>query len=54
MVFEKFESLKVHFSKVGRGLLAAFENSNEIQKLDEHPAKEIKTWINIIGSVKKI
>jgi len=36
----------MHFSKVGRGLLAAFENSNEIQKLNEYlpnPAEEFKT-----------
>jgi len=32
---ESFESLKTHFSKVRRGSLAAFENSNEIHKLDE-------------------
>jgi len=38
-----FEKLRVHFSKVEKGLLAAFENSNDIQKLDEYPALEFKT-----------
>ena len=32
-----------HFSKMGRGLHAAFENSNEIQKLDENSVSEFKT-----------
>ena len=32
----------MHFSKVGKDLLTAFENSNEIQEQDEHPAYQLR------------
>ena len=38
VLFNSFHRINVHFSKVGRGLLAAFENWYEIQKLLEYPA----------------
>jgi len=41
---KSFESIEVYFSKLGRGLLAAFENSNEIQK-----AIRLKTDKTIMG-----
>ena len=44
----------MHFSKVWRGWLAAFENSNEIQNLHEHPGKVFKNVKNIKGTVKQI